>query len=129
VAKKCLDNPRTRFLAILLYCTNPQVLYYDQMARVYSIVMMVVMVLYSVLLSIADKTDTNWDYVKLALITILGLYTFNLFPFVSFAVLLFALVVSDNTRRVKILAAYFFAGLAYLPLFFNLTIRQFNIVQ
>lgn len=129
VVSKSLNNPRTRFFAVALYCSNPQVLYYDQMARVYSIVMMLVIILYSVLLSFVNKTETLWTYFQLLLSTVLGLYSFNLFPFVSFPILVFSLSHTGNPTRLKILLTYFLSGLVYLPLFINLTIKQFNLVR
>jgi hypothetical protein len=129
LAKKCVHDPISRLFAIALYCSSPHILMYDQMARVYSIVLMLALMLYSSMIDIIQRRD-NWiTYTIIAGATAVGLYSFNLFPLLSFVVVLFILYYSDTRRRIKTLLAYGIAGLVYLPLFLNFTIQQMKLVR
>lgn len=129
LAEQCFDDRRKRFLAIALYCTNPHILFYNQMARVYSIVLMLALALYLALIEIVHRRDGLTTYASIAVSTVVGLYSFNLFPLLSFSLLVFILVLGDNKQRVKTLAAYTIAGLLYLPLFISFTLQQIQLVR
>ena len=129
LVSKCTTDQRKRFMAVALYCCNPQILFYNQMARVYSIVLMLALGLYIALIDIMHKKDSLANYITITTFTTVGLYSFNLFPLLSFALLVFILVLGDNTQRLKTLAAYTVAGLLYLPLFIGFTIQQIQLVR
>jgi len=61
------------------------------MARVYSIVLMLALGLYVALIDIIQGTDGVLSYLTITAFTTVGLYSFNLFPLLSFALLVFIL--------------------------------------
>lgn len=115
-------------MALSLYVTNFHIINYEQMARVYSIVLMLALGLLNCLLDIIEQKDTWLTYAMMSIETALGLWSYNIFPIVGFANLCFYLKYANNLQRLKTLFAYGIAGLLYLPIFINFTIKQLSVV-
>lgn len=60
--------------------------------------------------------------------TALGLWSYNVFLLIGFVNLCFYIKYADNPQRLKTLFAYGVAGLLYLPIFINFTLKQLSTV-
>lgn len=101
---------------------------YDRMARVYSLVIAITLGLLYSLVKIVEESDTKLTYVIISLLTTLGLWSYNIFPLIGFVNLIFFLCYGNKTQRIKVLGAYFIAGLLYLPIFITITLKQYSVV-
>jgi mannosyltransferase len=124
--------------ALILFAFNPVLVWYSQEARAYAMMLFFSLTsLYLTVQIINQKKINNISLVALSFTTLLGLYTHNLFIFVGLVNLL--LIVFSrywnglkkfklNKEIIKILLAYFIAGIFYLP-WFIITLEQLKTVN
>ena len=120
-------NRKYVYLSTLLVALNPVLIFYSQEARAYSLLSLLATVSLYLVIKLTDiEKAKSRDWIYLIMVTILGLYTHNLFIFIAFVNALILFGYRFKFRNLKqtmkldipLFLSYLVAGVAFLPWFF-----------
>ncbi|MBN1331396.1 glycosyltransferase family 39 protein [Candidatus Dojkabacteria bacterium] len=119
-------NRKYIYLTVILTALNPVLIFYSQEARAYSLLSLLATISLYLVFKITTQPKTKtFVWVLLSIITILGLYTHNLFIFIAFVngLIIFASranlkdLKQTAKRNIPLALAYLAVGIVFLPWF------------